>query len=109
MLKHLLWYLAETIDYAICYEGDRDFRSLNDSSSDLILHRYTDTDWAGDWDSFKFTIRYIFTLNEGAISWCSIKQHSVILLTCEAEYMTSVTAVQEAVWERNLLQDLYQH
>ena len=31
------------------------------------------------------------------------------LLTCEAEYMASALAAQEAVWERNLLQDMYQH
>ena len=48
MLKHLLWYLAKTIDYTICYEGDKDSRSLNDNSSDLFLYEYTDTDWVGD-------------------------------------------------------------
>ena len=47
-LEHLPQYLAGTVDYAICYGGDRGSRPTDNSPPGLILHGYTDADWAGD-------------------------------------------------------------
>ena len=53
-------------------------------------------------DSKKLTLRNVFTLGGGAISWRSIKQSCVADSTMEAEYV----AASEAVWLRNFLLDL---
>lgn len=34
----------------------------------------------------------------GAISWCSKKQTSIALLSCEAEYVAAPMATQECTW-----------
>ena len=79
----------------LCYQGD-----------DLKLRGYSDADWAGDLNKRKSTTGYVYTLGGGAISWGSKKQTSTAMSTAEAEYIACSTAVQEAVWLRNLLCDI---
>jgi len=70
------------------------------------LRGYTDADWGGDLDESRSTSGYVFTLGEGAISWCSKKQDCIALSTMEAEYVACCLATQEAIWLRSFLQDL---
>jgi len=57
-------------------------------------------------DESRSTSGYVFTLGEGAISWCSKKQHCIALSTMEAEYVACCLTTQEAIWLRSFLQDL---
>ena len=82
-----------TANYSLCYQG-----------GDLKIIGYTDADWAGDLDGRKSTSGYTFLLNGGAISWASKKQTCITLSTMEAKFVTSASAVQEAVWLRRFLQ-----
>ena len=41
-------------------------------------------------------------MSGGAVSWCSKKQTNVALSTAEAEYVALSSAVQEAIWLRQL-------
>ena len=45
---------------------------------------YVDSDYAGDLDKQRSTIRYVFTFAGGPISWKSILQSTVALSTTEA-------------------------
>ncbi|KAA0056247.1 gag/pol protein [Cucumis melo var. makuwa] len=62
-VKNILKYLRRTKDYMLVY-----------GSKDLSLTGYTDSDFQSDKDVKKSTSGLVFTLNEGAIVWRSIKQ-----------------------------------
>ena len=67
---------------------------------------YTDSDFQGDIDSRKSTSRYVFTLNDGAICWRSVKKTCVADSTTEAEYVAASEAAKEEVWLKKFLLDL---
>ena len=93
--KHILRYLKGTAN-----------RSLIFKKADEPLHLvgYCDADW-GVSDNRCSITRYEFQLSRrGAlISWKSRKQPTVALSTCEAEYMSLASAVQEAKFLSHLL------
>ncbi|KAF2358692.1 hypothetical protein FHG87_010554 [Trinorchestia longiramus] len=67
---------------------------------------YLDADWAGDRSDRKSTSGYCFTLSNSVITWRSVKQSCVALSTAEAEYVALAGAAQEAIWLKQLLDDL---
>ena len=68
---------------------------------------YSDSGWAGDVKDRKSTSGYCFSVNGGLISWRSSKQSCVALSTAEAEYVALAGAAQEAIWLRQLLNDVH--
>ena len=52
----------------------------------MFLVGYADADWAGDLDACKSTFRYVFLLNNGAISWRSKKQTCTALSAMKVEF-----------------------
>ena len=48
----------------------------------------------------------MFTLNGGAVSWCSSKQSVIAGSTCEAEYIAASEAANEGVWMKEFISDL---
>ncbi|CEG49080.1 gag-pol polyprotein [Plasmopara halstedii] len=95
-LKRVLRYLKATQTYGLQYS----------SCDQAKLLGYSDADWAGDIESRRSTSGYVFTLNNGCISWRSKKQQSVALSSTEAEYMALSEATQEAVWLKVFLCEL---
>ena len=67
---------------------------------------YSDSDWTGDSDVRRSTSGYIFKRSGASVSWRSKKQTSVALSTAEAEYVALSSAVQEAIWMRQLILEL---
>ena len=67
-------YLNGTLDYGLIYTSD----------SELRLHGFTDSDWAGSAKDKKSTLGCCFILGSGMISWFSRKQTSIALSTAEA-------------------------
>ena len=57
VVKWVLRYLKESSDIALCYD-----------STDVRLHRYTDSDFVGDVVSQKSTTDYFFTMESEAVS-----------------------------------------
>lgn len=93
--KGVLRYISGTANYALSF-GEKE----------LKLEAYCDADYAGDLDTRRSTTGYVFTLNGGAISWSSRLQPTVAVSTTEAEYMAAAYAIKEALWLRNLLNNL---
>ena len=94
--KRVLRYLKQTRDPNLTY--------VKDSPKAII--GYSDADWAGDVQDRRSSSGNVFLLGGGAITWSSRKQSSVALSTVEAEYMALSVATQEAVWLRQLQEEL---
>ncbi|KAA0035897.1 gag/pol protein [Cucumis melo var. makuwa] len=75
-------------------------------TKDLILTGYTDFDIQTDKDARKSTSGSIFTLNEGAVVWRSVKQTCIADSIIEAEYVAACELAKEAVWLRKFLTNL---
>src|SRR5882724_10294411 len=67
---------------------------------------YCDANYAEDPCDCKSTSGYAFILTGGAISWKSKKQASVSLSTTEAEYYALGIACQDAIWIKQICQEL---
>ena len=80
----------------LIYGGDKE----------LILKGYVDASFHTDPDDSKSQTGYVFTLNGGAVSWCSPKQSVVAGSTCEAEYIATSEAANEGVWMKEFISDL---
>jgi hypothetical protein len=96
-VKHLLRYIAGTKNYGCV---------LHRGGEKLELVGYSDADMAGDLDDRKSTTGCLFFLNGCPVAWQSIKQQSIALSSCEAEYMAATPAVCQAAWLRRLLGEL---
>jgi transposase InsO family protein len=70
------------------------------------LHAFSDSDWAGCYDTRVSTSGFCFMLGSSCISWLSKKQPTVATSSCEAEYRAAFTATVECVWLRRLMADL---
>ena len=60
-VKNILKYLKRTKDMFLIYGGDKE----------LIINGYVDASFNTNPDDSKSQTRYVFTLNGGAVSWCS--------------------------------------
>jgi hypothetical protein len=72
----------------------------------IKLKGYCDADWAGDVNDRRSTTGYVFSLGDGVVSWSSKRQPTVALSTTEAEYMAASHCTREAIWLRQLLDDM---
>ena len=89
-VKRILRYLKGTINIGIKYSPG--------SNVVPTICGYSDSDWAGDHDDRKSTAGFLFTINNGIISWSSKKQPTSALSTVEAEYLALTEAAKEAAW-----------
>ena len=63
-VKNILKYQKRTKDMFLVYGGDKE----------LIVNGYIDASFDTDPDDSKSQTGYVFTLNGGAVSWCSSKE-----------------------------------
>ena len=95
-LKQILRYLQGTLKH------------------DLSFRRYTSTKLVGfsdsshnvDEDDGRSTTGHIFYYSDSPITWCSTKQETVALSSCEAEFMAATEAAKQAIWLRELLEEI---
>ena len=50
---------------------------------------------------------YCFSMGSGVFSWSSKKQEIIAQSTAEAEFIATAIAVNQAIWLRNILADLF--
>ncbi|KAL6334618.1 hypothetical protein AAG906_019470 [Vitis piasezkii] len=94
-VKWILRYLKGSLDTCLCFTG-----------ASLKLQGYVDADFAGDIDSRKSTIGFVFILGGTAISWASNLQKIVTLSTIEVEYVAATKAGKEMIWLHGFLDEL---
>jgi Reverse transcriptase (RNA-dependent DNA polymerase) len=99
--QRILRYLKGTADFKLVY----DFSGVK-TDSIPSLRGYCDADHAGDIDCRKSTTGYIFFFGGAAISWSSRLQATVAISSTEAEYMAITEATNEAIFLRQLLEDM---
>jgi hypothetical protein len=97
-VKHLLRYVAGTINYGLWYSGG--------GGGELSLLGYSDSDLAGDVDDRKSTTGVVFYLGANPVSWLSQKQRVVALSSCEAEFIAGAAAACQATWLGRLVEDV---
>jgi hypothetical protein len=90
-VKQILRYLKGTIDLGLVY---------TQGGSEEMLVGYTDSDVGGDLVGRRSTAGMAFYLGESLITWCSQKQKTVALSSCEAEFMAATLAAVQALWLR---------
>ena len=98
-IKHVLRYVKGTLDYKL---------SFTKPEVDLELTGFWDADWAGSSEDRKSTSGHCFFLSKSgaAISWKSRRKPTVALSSCEAEYIAISSAVQEAKFLTQLMNEI---
>jgi hypothetical protein len=94
--KRVLRYLKKTANAAL----------VLGSQETALLRGWCDADYGGDLDRRKSTTGFVFKLFGSSVTWNSIRQPTVALSTCEAEYMALTEAAKEASYLRQLLDEL---
>ena len=98
-VSRVIKYLMHTADISINYYPD------SSSTSNLPVG-YSDSDWGRDPADRKSVSGFVFMLAGGPISWKVRRQAVVAKSTAEAEYIAVSQATCEALWLRNLFQEL---
>ena len=94
--KRILRYVKGTLNFGLMYKQNIPF----------YLSGFVDADWAGDVNDKRSTTGYCFSTGSAAVSWCSKKQATVALSSCEAEYVAATMATQECLWLKRLIQEM---
>ncbi|GJW40385.1 uncharacterized mitochondrial protein-like protein [Tanacetum coccineum] len=95
-IKQILRYLKGTTSFGIKYNR----------SNDMKLVGYSDSSHNVDIDDGRSTTGHVFYLGTSPITWCSQKQTTVALSSCEAEFMAATAATSQAICLRELLAEV---
>ena len=95
-IKKILRYLKGTTSFGIKYNR----------SNDMKLIGYSDSSHNVDIDDGRSTTGHVFYLGTSPITWCSQKQPTVALSSCEAEFMAATAAACQAICLRELLAEV---
>ena len=93
--KHVLRYLAESVNFPITYKRGA-----------FKLTTYTGANWGGNPDNSKSTSSYIVMLANGPISFKMGLQSLTVQSIMETELVAAVTAMKESLFSRNLMMEL---
>lgn len=94
-VKRIFRYLNHTKQMTITY-----------GSENIELIGYTDADHARDYETSRSVTGYAFILGGGVITWKSHQQSHITLSTTESEYVALCEGTKEAIWLRDLLEDV---
>ncbi|XP_072154388.1 uncharacterized protein [Bemisia tabaci] len=93
--KRILRYLKGTSNHCLTYK-----------KSNNNLMGFADSDWANNDEKRKSFSGNVFIFSNGAVSWECHKQRTVALSSTEAEYLSLSDASKEAIYLKNLLEEL---
>ena len=95
-LKQVLRYLKGTLGNGLVFKkrGTQKLVGFSDSSHNT------------DPDDGKSTTGHMFFFGGTPITWCSQKQQTVALSSCEAEFMAATEAAKQAIWLQDLLSEV---
>lgn len=96
-IEHMMRYLNTTGVRELTIKPIR-------SKVNTPIHTYVDANWGGE--GARSSHGYITFFLDCPVSWTSKRQACVASSTCHAEYMAMGNACRDAMWLRNLIEDL---
>jgi hypothetical protein len=97
------WKQAKAV---LCYVIGTKHLGLQFGGGTMVPVGYSDASFQGCKDTGRSTTGFVFLLNGAAVSWGSRRHKTVAMSTAEAEYMAAAETTKDALWLRNLLEDL---
>lgn len=88
VIKMFFCYFKRLIDHSFTYNGIR---------KNIFIKNYPNSDWAGDKESQKSILGFIFILNRGFISYCLKCQAILVFFSQNSEYVVFILALKEAI------------
>nr|GFB95589.1 ribonuclease H-like domain, reverse transcriptase, RNA-dependent DNA polymerase [Tanacetum cinerariifolium] len=95
-IRQVLCYVKGTKDYEITYKHNGGNK----------IHGYSDSSYGVSTQEGKGTTGIIFYYGESPISWSTQKQATVVLSSCESEFIAATAAAIQALWLKRLLSKL---
>ena len=102
-LLHTLPDLAFSVSVASPYM-QRPRKSHGDIMKQIM--QYLDSCHNIDQDDGRSTTGHMFYFGTSPITWCSQKQNTVALSSCETEFMAATEAARQAIWLQDLLSEI---
>nr|GEX80666.1 ribonuclease H-like domain, reverse transcriptase, RNA-dependent DNA polymerase [Tanacetum cinerariifolium] len=95
-VKQVIGHIKGTKEHGIIYkkEGGCKITGYNDSSYRINT------------DQGKGTTGIVFYFGESDITWCTQKQPTIALSSCESEFMAATRAAYQALWLKRLLSEI---
>ena len=72
----------------------------------MRIVRYSDSSHNVDEDDGRSTTGHMFYIGNSPITWCSQKQETMALCSCEAEFMAGTEVARQAIWLQDLLVEI---
>lgn len=95
-VKWVLRYIQGSLDTKLQFKGEAEF----------VVTGYCDSDYSADLDKRRSITGYTFTVGGNVVSWKSGLQPVVALSTTKAEYIALTEAAKEAIWLKELMNEL---
>ncbi|KAG7579312.1 Reverse transcriptase RNA-dependent DNA polymerase [Arabidopsis thaliana x Arabidopsis arenosa] len=95
-LKQVLRYVRGTTSLGLFFKR----------TEKVKLVGYSDSSHNVDLDDGRSTTGHIFFLDDCPITWCSQKQDTVSMSSCEAEFMAATEAAKQAIWLKELMSEI---
>ncbi|TPX78204.1 DNA-directed DNA polymerase [Chytriomyces confervae] len=92
--QELLEYLNNTCDHGLCF---------NCTGHKLVVEGYSDSDFAGDAETWRSTTGVLVHIGKAAVLSFSKRQPVVADSTVSAEVIAACSLVKEVIWVRNML------
>ncbi|GJR20299.1 zinc finger, CCHC-type containing protein [Tanacetum coccineum] len=95
-VKQVIRYIRGTKEHGIIYKKEGGCK----------ITGYSDSSYGINTDQGKGTTGIVFYFGESPITWCTQKQPTVALSSCESEFMAATGAACQALWLKRLLNEL---
>ena len=95
-IKQILRYLQGTLGFGLVFKRGTNTKLIG----------YSDASHNVDEDDGRSTTGHVFYFLDSPITWCSQKQETVALSSCEAEFMAATEAAKQAIWLQELLSEI---
>ncbi|GKB54292.1 zinc finger, CCHC-type containing protein [Tanacetum coccineum] len=95
-IKQVIRYIKGTKEHGIIYKKEGGCK----------ITGYSDSSYGINTDQGKGTTGIVFYFGESPITWCTQKQPTVALSSCESEFMAATGAACQALWLKRLLSEL---
>lgn len=114
MVKRLLKYLESTADWGLCYRSSSKETTLEASAGSFSIHdmtkllaAYSDASWGDNYDDATSNTGMCLMVGNCLVHWKSVKQRTIAHSTMESEYIALSYCVDEVIFLRNLIQELF--